>query len=257
MRRAALILSVAATVCTGQLAAQRPSRDCALTYEVPRGTDAAYRARGGRCEGVFVQPVAGSTRLFLRGFHLGIPAYDLDRARSLSIEVLGTPAAGGTLVARSMRPRHFYQMDTRAFDTSGNFTWDTEVLRHADARVSPAELAVLYSVGTDASDSLNVWPVRVRGEGGDVGPALPFLVLEAETELASVIVQVNRSGGGETVDQRTIERRFPADYAIRICLRVPGPGAYDVSLTAVGPYGSRARTWFTAVVPGGDLERCP
>jgi hypothetical protein len=95
----------------------------------------------------------------------------------------------------------------------------------------------------------------VRGGGGGPAPALPFLVLEAETDLASVIVQVNRSGTGETVDERTIVRRFPADYAIRMCLRVPGPGTYDVNLTAVGPYGSRARTSFTAIVPAAD--RCP
>ena len=72
------------------LVAQGRDGMCALSLDTPSGTEAAYRERqGGRCEGIYVRPAAASTRLILRGFHLGSPRYDLGEDEWLSVEVVG------------------------------------------------------------------------------------------------------------------------------------------------------------------------
>lgn len=253
MLRRALVGSIAAAcVLPLSLSGQRGRNPCALRPELTRETDAGYHARddGARCEGLFIQPVAGNTRLLLRGYHLGKPAYALDAARTLTIEVVGAPAGGGTLIARSMRPRQLYQMDTRALDAAGRFVWSTDVLRHPSVRLAPSELAVLYTAPVaDAMGNPYVWPVRVNGEGGQAGPETPFVTLESESLLVGIVLRIERPGTRELVHRATIERPFPADNPIQIDLPVPAPGTYEVSLRAVHSSGAQTETRFTAWVP--------
>ena len=252
MLRRVLLRSVAAVCLPLPLFGQSGSGTCARRTEIPMESPTAYRARddGARCEGLFIQPVAGNTRLLLRGYHLGRPAYSLDAARTLTIEVVGAPARGGTLIARSMRPRQLYQMDTRALDAAGRFVWSTDVLRHPSVRLVPSELAVLYTAPVaDAMENPYVWPVRVNGEGGQAVPETPFVTLESESLLVGIVVRIERPGTRELVHRATFERPFPADNPIHVDLPVPTPGTYEVSLRAVHSSGAQTETRFTAYVP--------
>lgn len=247
----AILVIFAVGPFSDRLAAQDPTASCALDLEARRGTDAAYQPReqGRRCEGVFVQPSAASTQLTLRGFHLGAPSFHADSAQNLTIEVVGANRPpGGTLVARSLRPRHFYQMDTRALDEDGRFVWSTDILRHPDVNMTPGELAVLYRRGGEEGSQVHVLPVRVTGTGGQPGPPIPLIFLEPETTIESVILRVERLESGEVVHQRTMNRHFAPGMPIRIPLP-RDPGTFRILVTGVGPDTARAVTMFTAEVP--------
>jgi len=230
--------------------------DCALGYSVPDDTDAAYGPRDRvRCEGVYIRPVSASTRLVVTGFHLGEPDFDLASDSELVVEVAGLPEhhPPGRLIARSMRPRHYYQMDTPSVDPGGIYVWSTEVLRHTDVRLRPRELAIQFAVpGASDSDPVVLWPVRVSGSGGNGSRRVPILVMESESELNRIDLRVSRES--DVVRDEPWERPFMADAPIRIPLDVP-PGIYDLELTAFGSAGTIGRTRVTVHIPESADER--
>ena len=187
--RYGLTLGAAALAWPAHVAGQ--AAGCSLTVDVNAASEVAYRSRGERCEGVYIRRVAGSAQLQLRGFHVVPPRYEIARDDALTVTVAGMadPPPNGTLLARSVRARQYYQMDTREL-VDGTFLWETDVLRHRDVRLAPSDLAVLYAAPAEGG-MLRIWPVRVAGTatGEPSADAMPYLILESEVELTRIAVR--------------------------------------------------------------------
>lgn len=249
------LIGTALLLAQSTLLAQSSYKECALRADVPEDDKAAYRQRGDRCDGIYIQPISASTKLILRGFHLGPPQYDLLKDKKLSVKVIGfsAEAQGGRLVATSMRPRHFYQMDTDAISSKGQYIWDMEILKNRAVSLESKDLAVQFSKN---GDGLKVWPVQITSADKDanISEPVPYLVLESEVELARIKVTTKQAKTDEIVDNRFYSRRFHADDLIRVPLRINDPGAYEVSLTSFGSSGSTATLRLVAMLSEQAFE---
>ena len=104
------------------VAAQSTSCDPNLKQEAqPQG----YRQRGDRCEGYFIQPVAGG-RLDIQSF---AQARRIDVAGKSEL-TLGWPAFGSETVqvrAYSLSPKEYYRMDTVRPSGQTSYTWPVAI----------------------------------------------------------------------------------------------------------------------------------
>ena len=87
-----------------------------------------YSLRGDRCEGLYVQDVAGGSVLTPISFTARFEKFDTGPSKPL---ILAWPAAGdGRLYVRaqSRRPKLYYRMDTVQAANQGRYEWPTDVL---------------------------------------------------------------------------------------------------------------------------------
>ena len=114
------------------------SNICKLGIKPALKSELAYKQRGNRCEGLFVQKVS-ATGLKIAAFHMNPANYD---DRSLAINITSNNIeATKTLTATSLRPRQFYRMDTT--HTGPNYSLSLDVILHPDVNVKPSDFAVV------------------------------------------------------------------------------------------------------------------
>ena len=118
-----------------------------------------YRARGDRCEGVYIQPVS-STPLVVASFGR-FPRPDSYQPTG-SVLVEWTPDTGDVrLRTMSLKPRMYYRMDSRQRASAGSFAWRTNVL--AALRLTGSDIGlVAWTRRTLGGAARNVYlPVRM------------------------------------------------------------------------------------------------
>lgn len=227
---------------------------CLLDVDAPENHPAAYVDRGNRCEGIYIRRVSASTTPILRGFHLAHPQYD-QKADRLWLRVIGysPDIEQGLIQAKSMRPRHYYQMDTDEIQISGTFVWDTELLRHEDVNLEPENLAVLFCENECRSKVNRVWPVSIGANESDnsAGNFLPYVILESEVTLSQIVLTVKDAKADSYVYDKLVLRRknYPPDEAIKIPIEVPRPGDYAVTIRVTSQDGLSDQLDFIAVLP--------
>ncbi len=217
-------------------------QNCAMDVKVPPGIRPAYARVADRCEGMYARPVAARADLQLRGFRTHPYEFDVTRDGALDIGVIGwTPADGpGTLVVRSMRPRHYYQMDTAAaLSAEGRYRWPTQLLR--EVAIQPEELAGYFTQPPSAAAPPVVWPIAIARPGAKpVVPMQLVLVLESEVELNLIEMTVAMPDGKPATQAwKSTRASYPEDLPILVPLAVKAAGIYDVSLTSTSREGIR------------------
>lgn len=243
-----LVVAVAWGAAPPESAASGDDARCGRAIASGSQSPTDYKKRGDRCEGVFRKRVSASARPRLRGFHIYVPRFRVggpEAPRALTTHVLGDGerAESGRLVVRSVKPKHYYQMDTDRVGPGQTYEWDQGVLVDVarKARLDARDLAAMYCQndcdfvpGVD----IKVWPVYIEDPSEEPPLMRPHVVLQTETDLTSLRVGLEPVGGGEPVrESKPLPGHYPKGQSIIVPLEVPAPGQYRLNLETIDSEG--------------------
>jgi hypothetical protein len=213
----------AITVNTATVAAQPGPCDPDLI--APSGNPFAYRLRGERCEGIYVQQVSSSA-LVMASFTSVFEPFAANN-EELRVQWDGPERAEVRLRARTLDRRLHYRMDaTRIANAPPVLSWPAALLHSLEIR--PGNLGLLAWVPSGASPIGKDLYLPARVLGSDLGPAARSLrlALLPGVELSEVYVSLApwRDGkpGAMIRDGEALRYGYyPADRSIEVTLPAP------------------------------------
>lgn len=245
------VLLVAACSALGAPAARGQSQPCDARLVRATANPYGYRLRGDRCEGIYVQEVAGAP-LAIVSWTESFAAYDLSSKQPLLLE---WESAGGhdaiRLRAQSLRHRLYYQMDADRPAGSKSYQWPLDLL--AAVAIPKEELGVVgmtrATVGQAERDLY--LPLRIS-QGGKSAPRGGYhLVVLPGVELKEVFITLAAvKGNRETILKNGEPLGFgyyPAERPIDVPVGAPRePGIYRLEIGATHKTGgaSTGELWF-------------
>jgi hypothetical protein len=197
-----------------------------------------YRQRGDRCEGVYWQPHATESGLFVVGFRRFAQG---PQAMSDPIHLgwkkqAAIPANSNILLkATLLRSDMFYRMDTSRTYSNGSYDWPTDVLR--SLRVNFSDLGMLAVASTKIGK--RIWsvylPLELTSEAAQSTTYEVTLVSNtALTDLSWNCQSTDADGyPARKLAGADLDKQFPAGVPIRIQIMLPQyDGAAYVEITA-------------------------
>jgi hypothetical protein len=220
------------------LAAGAQESPCDRGLEALSRGPQGYTLRGDRCEGIYVQQVAGTT-LILASLTQSFEDYDLTSGDDLIIE--WTARGAGTLRVRAQGIKRdlYYRMDAVRPSETQVYRWHSDVL--AAQHVTRADIGVLgwtrESLG--GADRDVFIPLRIRQHHPRAATVAYDLVLFPTVALKEVYVSL-AAVGADGVPNRFIKQGaplgygyYPAERPVNVRLRDPGDtGIYYVEIGA-------------------------
>jgi hypothetical protein len=198
--------------------------------------DVAYKARGSRCEGIYISPVFGALNLRIVGFLIGHTQFAITGDAPIPLRVARAPGAGPTLLlVSSLNWQLHYQMDTSDIPLDGGFAWPTDVLRNPKVRLAPDDLTALACTNQCRPGPETVfYPVRVGARSIQVASAAAepiILLLQSNVELSQVHFGIRQGDKEIAKDRKLPGQYFPTDRPIRLVLGQELPdGEIDISV---------------------------
>ena len=209
-----------------------------------------YRLRGDRCEGIYIEPVSGSTTLLIASFTAVFEEFD--PRVNLKVEWSSPAELPIHLRAYGLREKLYYQMDADVPAAATTYLWPAGVL---DAlHLCKRDIGVVgyteYKIGRETR-TLYV-PLRIRQK--DQKQTHEYqLVLVPGSELKEVFISLAQVGPDGQPHSFLISDRalgkgyYPAERGIQVDLpSLKTPGIYYLEIGATGRYGgpSTQRMWF-------------
>jgi hypothetical protein len=210
----------------------------------------AYRQRGERCEGIYVQQVAGAP-LAIVSWTQSFSDYDLSSRQPLTLQWDRAPdAASVRLRANSLQRRLYYRMDAIASAGATGFTWPSEIL--VALGVASNDIGVTATTRLKVGDMERDVHLPLRIAQGKPAQAGSYrLVVLPGGELSEVFVSLSlESGGRSAVVQRAEPLRhgyYPAGRPIEVLISsASARGFYHLEIGASTLSGGAATTdiWF-------------
>lgn len=242
-------------VAVRPVAAQAGSCDPSLRQSAtdPHG----YRMRGDRCEGIYAQPVAG-TSLIVASFTGSFETYDTESARNLVLRWTAPGLGDVRLRALALPRRLYYRMDATQSAAAGSWSWPSDVL--AELGIERADLGVAaWTRQVMGSTEHDVYlPLRI--DTGQVADTLTefTLVVVPQVELTEVYVSIATVGGDGLPTSYIRDEEplgygyYPADRPMDIAIARPAePGIYHVLIGGVVRSGGSLATELLFYVPPG------
>ncbi len=227
-----------------------PQSRCDTRLVQPANNPYGYRWRGDRCEGVYIQDVA-ATPLLVASWTESFEDYDLASKDRLMLE-WDAPAGGqARIVARGLRRRLYFQMDTLVAADRPRFAWSPDVLSGLGIRRQELGVFGIVPARVGTIEQMVYVPLRVRQRHDAVRGSPYALVVVPGVELQELFVTLMRADGKDGAPLKNAEPLrygyYPADRPIDIPVRVTGPrGLYHLQLGATHRDGavSTADLWF-------------
>jgi hypothetical protein len=213
-----------------------------------------YRLRGDRCEGVYIQPVSGSTTLLVASFTEFFEDFDPSSPDPLSVD-WSSPASAETPVhlrAYTLREKLYYQMDATVAPRKTGFLWPAGVLNAL--HLSRQDIGVVgyteYHVGGE-NRTLYV-PLRIQQKKQNATHGYQLILLPG-SELKEVFISLAQLGTDGQPHSFLINDHplgkgyYPAERGILV--EIPSlktPGVYYLEIGATSRYGGPVtqRMWF-------------
>jgi hypothetical protein len=211
-----------------------------------------YRVRGDRCEGIYIQALAGTT---LRLASLTRSFSDFDPTTDHQLRLAWTPLGGAQTHVRASALKHglYYRMDAVRPAGAASYDWPTDMLK--EFQLSKMQLGVLawtpHLFGTQEQDVY--LPLRVGPQGNEAAHYVLVIVPGVDLdELFITITALGEDGSPRAFLKQHVPLNFgyyPAEQPVRIPIPVSeaGPAAfYFVRLGAQLTGGGTATTelWF-------------
>ena len=248
--RAAVILVV--TLALPSPVSSTQTAACAGAVATVESDPSRYRLRDGtRCEGVFVQGVAGSSSLRIASLTRHYESFSDTSTQPLRVAWQAPAGVAVQLHGYSLKSGLHYRMETVAPLSSGAYSWPTTVLRSLNMRKS--DLGIVASARMSVGDSIRevLVPARVSQLRAAVDTSRLLAVVWSNMELSQVFVAVDAlhaKGSPATVIQPSTELAYgvyPAGRGVPIRLpALPAAGIYHVRIGAVRSSGGSSTTSF-------------
>ena len=236
---ALLVLQTAAPPCDPRLVT--PGND-------PNG----YRLRGDRCEGLYVQPIAGSASLLVASFVAAFADFDARRVVDLRLDwTPASPFQPTFIRAYGLRRRQYYRMDTARAPGVRSFTWPATILGNLSLSRQFLGIVAWNEMDVGAQPRRVYVPLRI-GAGAAVAGGYE-LALVPSVELTEVYVSVAAVDGDGRTQRSYVQRRplgfgyYPAQEPIRIPvagLEQAGLHRIDIAVTQRDGGSANAEVWF-------------
>jgi hypothetical protein len=211
-----------------------------------------YQLRGDRCEGIYIQPVSGSSTLLVASFTASFEDFDPSSTDKLTLEWSSLAATPLRLRAYALREKLYYQMDSVVPADKATYLWPTGVLNAL--HLSKQDIGVVgfteYRVGSEIR-TLYV-PLRIQSKDETQPPGYQLVLLPG-SELDEVFVslaQVGTDGQPHSFlisDRKLGKGYYPAERGISIDIpRPPVRGVYYVEIGATRRYAGplTQQIWF-------------
>jgi len=220
-----------------------------------------YRLRGDRCEGVYAQPVSGSSELRLVGLVEHLEPFDDTTSAPLHVE--WTAPAGGAVTLRvsPIRVGLYYRMGTTRPIAGTRYDWPSDIRKQL--RIGSADVALLGSTSmTLGGTQREVFvPLRVTQRRPPASSPTYRLTLWPSAGLGEVYVSVATTGA-DGAPARYLQRDeklgygfYPAARAIDVRLPpLPERGVYFVRIAATREAGGGATRTFLLYHRGAASE---
>lgn len=207
-----------------------------------------YRQRGDRCEGIYVQELAG-TALQIASFVESFEDYSLTAPQELLVEWTPAGAEAFRLQARGLRPSLYYRMDATAPAGKSSYGWPTAILaslgiRQRDVGMLGWEMRVIGGVAQRVYH-----PLRIRQQRDSQRASSYQLVILPGRQLSEVYVRLAALGKDGSLgkfirDGAPLQYgHYPAERALIIPIPAPkAPGLYYLEIGADLAGGGAATT---------------
>jgi hypothetical protein len=233
-----LPLLMASIVAAARFASfpQDGAASCDKLLEQPESNPYGYRLRGDRCEGIYVQPVAG-TPLVVAGFTATFDEYDVRTVQSLDV-AWSSPTEGQIqLRAYGLRRKLHYRMDAALPSSRRSYKWPAEILTGLEIPRSDVGVSGWIRTRVGQTDRDVYLPLRIGTPRSR--PEAYTLVLLPSVPLSEVYVSIAPvDANGRTAkyirDEEPLKYNYyPAERAIEIPIsRLTIPGIYYVLIGA-------------------------
>lgn len=200
MMRFGVILFVFLSLCVSSAIA---GSQCKADIKPAAVDELAYKDRGDRCEGLFVQKVS-ATGLRIAAFHKNAVEFD---ANALALNVsTGNHSGNKEMSVTSLRPNQYYRMD--ASFSQGDFSLPLELLRHPAIDMKPHEIAAVICL----KDCQGAVPTLMSASFGDEDKANPYVALVANLEIFELRVTIRDEATGSVLHDKEMlgSRTWPA-----------------------------------------------
>jgi hypothetical protein len=195
-----------------------------------------YRARGDRCEGVYIQQVSLGT-LLIASFTESYEDFDSGQGQDLQLDWTVPRAAEVRIRAHGIGQRLYFRMDTTRAAGATSYRWPTGLL--AGLKIDKRKLGIVAWTEeklTGVAQRLYL-PLRVRQRQGPMRGSQYTVLLVPGRELQEVYTHLAAVRGDGTSMPATGPRRalgrgyYPAGVAIPIELSgLTTPGNYSVEI---------------------------
>lgn len=210
-----------------------------------------YRLRGDRCEGIYIQPVSGSTTLLVASFTEFFEDFDPSSSGQLSVEWSPPAETPIHLRAYALREKLYYQMDAIVAAGKTAYLWPAGVLNAL--HLSKQDIGIVgfteYRVGGE--NRILYVPLRIQQKNQK--PTHGYqLVLLPGSELKEVFISLAQVGTDGLhsflISDRPLGKGYyPAERGILIEIpHLKTPGVYYLEIGATSRYGGpiTQRMWF-------------
>src|SRR5262249_4010591 len=125
----AVVLAIMITVLPGLLHGQATTAADPCDPKLVRAAQdpMRYERRGERCEGLYIQQVAGSAGLLVASFIESSGPFDIVAGKPLPVAWSGAAQSSVRLRAIALRSRLYYRMDSERPGSPGVFEWPTDL----------------------------------------------------------------------------------------------------------------------------------
>lgn len=162
---------------------------CDSSLVQPKGDPYGYRARGDRCEGIYIKEVGG-TPLFIASFTESFEDYDLASDKNLLVEWTAPANRAVQLQANGLRYKLYYRMDTKHHPGAKSYAWPLNLL--ATLKIMRRDLGIVgwmqYPVGK--MKKVVYVPLRISQQKSALHKNNYALVLLPGRELSGVFLTV-------------------------------------------------------------------
>jgi hypothetical protein len=234
----------------GSLSAQTPR--CDTSVRTQAGDPSRYQLRdGNRCEGVYIQDIAGSSTLRVASVVQYFENFADSSLLPLRVEWSAPSGAPVVLRAYSLRSGVHYRMETVRGVTRAPYIWPTSVLR--PLRMKKADIGVVgvATVALNGAPREVYVPLRITQRLPSVKSAVYQVTLWSSVELGEVFVSVATTNGtGGPVQYIERDRKlgygfYPAARGISVQLPpLTKRGLYSVRIGATRKSGGSVTTTF-------------
>jgi hypothetical protein len=224
---------------------------CDPSLLAPTTSPYGYRLRGDRCEGLYVQEVAG-TPILIASWTASFQDYDLHSNQPLVIEWEAPSGIDSIqLRAQGLRRRLYYRMDTVRPSGSASFKWPVDLLAGIGIPKRDVGIVGITRVPVARAQRDVYLPLHISQGGKTAGSSAYRLILVPGVELGEVYISlIFVTGNGDKIlkDAEAVGYGYyPAERSLEILISdLPASGFYHLEVGASVRSGGSATAefWF-------------